>query len=790
MKLPIPFFNSKSHDSDYYMALILTEDKASAVVLKESETLLKTISNHEEYFPHSIEDLSLENFIDVIDKTISRAEEVLPPQIETHKTVFGVKDKWVDRETKKIKKEYLDKLKKVCDALDLQPIGFMVTTEALINLIQDEEGAPLSAVLAEIGDKQVSLSLVRGGKIVESISSTLMHSATHTVDKLLSHFTVPVLPARIVLYLNKPDEDANQTFIAHHWSKSLPFLHVPQVTVLPSEFDMRAVTYGAAMQMGFTVAPSHHEALPKLTNEEKKEEEEFAEETLSEETQNDEEKAKDEAEDEQSEEPHEPKMDNIVPVSGPEEESGDFGFVVNGEAKETLKHHEQVQHKHTHESAHETYHQAAHLEIEEPEHEKKHTEGGLKDKLPFLANLPALAVPKNIKLPQLGGMTDKFKGKKVPIKIIVPIVFVLLLTIGTYMFYVNNVKAVVQLTVKPNIVNSEEKVTFSASSPNDFSKNVLQARSVTTSIPAQVSTNATGKKEVGEKAKGTVTIYNNANNPANIPSGTEIKANNGEAFILDKDVRVAAASGDIFTGTKPGTADALVTAKELGTEGNIPSGTRFTISSTSTLAARNDSAFSGGTKKDVTVVAKKDLDKLREDIIESVQANAQEKLLSEAQNGETVLPVVGDATLENVKFDKKEGDEAAKVTLTANVVFIGLAYENTQLEEYAKTALKNEYADDMNIAEGSIKSTVSNAEMTNSKMVSASVSMEAGLVPQIDTHDVIENVQNKSLGQAKEIVSNLPQVAQTDITFSPPIFFIPNLIPRLPNQIEVEVKTE
>lgn len=790
MKLPIPFLNSKTHDSDYYLALILTEDKASAVVLKESEAILKTISTHEEYFPHSIEDLSLEHVIDVIDKTISRAEEVLPPQIETHKTVFGVKDKWVDRETKKIKKEYLDKLKKVCDALDLQPIGFMVTTEALINLIQDEEGAPLSAILAEIGDKQVSLSLVRGGKIVESISSTLMHSATHTVDKLLSHFTVPVLPARIVLYLNKPDEEASQVFISHHWSKSLPFLHVPQVTVLPSEFDLRSVTHGAAMQMGFTVAPSHHEVLPKLTKEEKHDEEEFAEKTVSEESRVEEQPVEEKMDSEQ-ESKQESEMDAIAPVSDSENTTDDFGFVVNGEAKETASQHD-VKHPTTqHTPTHESHHQSTDLDFDASEqHEKKHEKDGIfANSISALKSIP-LSLPKKIKLPELGGITGTFKGQKAPLKIIIPIVALLIIMIGTYTYYVNSVKAVVQLTVKPNIVNNEATVTFSANGSTDFSKNILQAKSVTTSIQAQVSTNTTGKKEIGEKAKGSVTIYNNANSTANLAAGTEIKANNGEVFVLDKDTRVTAASGDIFTGTKPGTADASVTAKELGTEGNIPSGTRFTIGSTSTLAARNDSAFSGGTKENVTVVTKKDLDKLREDIIKSVQSDAQEKLLAEAENGETVLPVVGDASLENIKFDKKEDDEANKVTLTANVVFGGIAYDNVDLEEYAQKALKSEYAEDINIAEGSVKSTVSDAELTNDKTATATVTMEAGLVPQIDTQDVIENVHDKSLGQAKEIVSNLPQVSRTDITFSPPIFVVPNLIPRLPNQIEVEVKTE
>lgn len=787
MKLPIPFLNSKKHDSDYYLALILTEDKASAVILKESETVLKSISTHEEFFPHSIEDLSLENFIDVVDKTISRAEEVLPPQIETHKTVFGVKDKWVEKETKKIKKEYLDKLKKVCDALDLQPIGFMVTTEAVSHLVQDEEGAPLSAIMAEIGDKQVSLSLLRGGKVIESISSTLMHSAPHTVDKLLSHFTVPVLPARIVLYLNKPDEEASQAFISHHWSKSLPFLHVPQVTVLPAGFDTRAVMFGAATQMGFTVHESHHETLPKLTSEEKKEEEALADQAAVEETLEDTEQK----EEQEKHEHKEPVMDNIAPVPDPENQSGDFGFVINGEPKEASQSHH-TERAADHDGDNFSHHNASsELDLEERDHEKeKHHGKGLKEKLPFLASLPAISMPKNFKMPNVGGMMSSLKGNKAPLKIILPIVAVLILIIGSSIFYINNVKATVSLTVKPNIVTENASVTFSANTPSDFSDNIIQARNVTTSIDATLSTNATGKKDVGEKAKGSVTIYNNSDDPINLSAGTELKASNGEVFVLDKDVRVVAASGDIFTGTKPGTTDTSVTAKELGTEGNIPSGTRFTIGSTSSLAARNDSAFTGGTKKNVTVVSKSDMDKLRNDLAKSVEGDAQEKLLAEAKSGETVLPVVGDATLEQVKFDKKEGDEASKVTLSASVVFLGMAYTNKDLEDYAQTVLESQYADDIRLADKSVKSTVDSAELTNEKTVTASLQLEGGLLPQIDTDDVIENVKDKSLGDAKNTISNLPQVSKTDITFSPPVLILPNIFPRLPNQIAVEVKTE
>ena len=48
-------------------------------------------------------------------------------------------------------------------------------------------------------------------------------------------------------------EKLQQEFITHKWSHELGFLHVPQITNLPANFDARAVLSGAATQMGFEI---------------------------------------------------------------------------------------------------------------------------------------------------------------------------------------------------------------------------------------------------------------------------------------------------------------------------------------------------------------------------------------------------------------------------------------------------------------------------------------------------------------------------------------------------------
>ena len=766
MKLPFAFLKSKKEELEYYLSLIFTDEKAAAVILKAEEGGLKKINSYEVALTESLEDTSPDDLITTIDKAISRAEEILPPDIQTHQTIFGVKDNWVDPETKKIKKEYLEKLKKVCNALDLTPIGFMVTTEAITHLMQEEEGAPVSAIFAEIHKKEISLSLLRGGKVIESVSNPHLESVPATVDKLLGHFTVPVLPARIIVFQSKPNERTNQAFLSHQWSKHLPFLHVPQVTVLPELFDIRAVMFGAAAQMGFKIVEDKTESLHKLSAAVIQEEME-------------------EAQDENAysdEQPEEDVQRSTIEPNG-EPAVNDFGFVVDQDiADRSLTEPDE-------EKIDDTSHEEMATEDTEPQNDSPRHRKNAKS---MLVGLSALKLPKNFKIPAVDQFLSKFRfnGNKSALKIVLPIMIIIIVLAGTVWFYYNKMHANIVLTIQPNSESQDETITFSTGASNDFSNNLIAAKSISTAIAGQVSTTATGSKNVGDKAKGTVTIYNNNQNSVTLNSGTTITASNGQVFLLDNTVTVASASGDIFSGTTPGTTQTTVTAKDLGTDGNEPSGTEFQIGSDNTVAAKNDNAFSGGTNKTVTVVSAADITKLRSSLPKSVQNSAQQKLDQQADSGYTVLPLVGNPTLQNEVFSHNVGDQATQVSLNATVAYNGMEYANSDMDSFAKSIMTNKYPQDPNIAKNSVKETISDAQQKTQDSATATVSLQAGLLPNISQQDVISAVQNKSIGSAKSTLSNLPQVQSADIVFSPPIPFLPLLFPSLPHHIAVTVQSQ
>ena len=68
MKLPIPFKKENQEKNEYYLALILTDERVNAIILEEYQKKIKIIGSHAEYFAASLESLSLDDIIAVAKK--------------------------------------------------------------------------------------------------------------------------------------------------------------------------------------------------------------------------------------------------------------------------------------------------------------------------------------------------------------------------------------------------------------------------------------------------------------------------------------------------------------------------------------------------------------------------------------------------------------------------------------------------------------------------------------------------------------------------------------------------
>jgi len=789
MKLP---FLEKKEKAEYYLALVLRNEKATSVIFEKIGATIKYISHGEEEFQNTVEDAETEEFLEVLDKAIIQAEEALPESIETHKTIFGLKGSWV--EDNKIKKEFLEKLKKASEELSLDPIGFLVFAESIIGLVQKDEGAPVTAILADIGNKFITVSLIKSGRIVETKSSEIHESASFTVDTLLKHFQTPeVMPARIIL-LDSGEEALTQEFMNHQWSKSLPFLHLPQIISLPQDASIKAMLLGAATQMrtellydstriGLNEMPkklepqelteTKHIETPIKELEEEIEEEDSFEDNL-EETAADETLSEDVVENLSDKKTVEP-LDYVDHDDSLEY----FGFTENADVAKAPLPKNAVESFIPNELEEEIINEA-------PEEARIETER--KIATPAAAGLVVGQIKKttgivlkSIHKIKIGELLSKLKGidlKKRTI-FIIPAVIVILLLVGVFYLYSSR-KATISILVNPKQDSKTTSVTFSSSTPTDVANSNIASESVSVSEDGTVTEQATGKKDVGTPAKGKVTIFN-VGDTVSLASGTTIVAPNGLKYTLDNSVDVA--SGDATLAT---TTTVNITSADIGQDYNLPSGTKFSVSGQdNTVAAKNDDAFSGGSKKQITVISDTDIQKALTDLPKQLEEKAKNDIKGKVSSSDsTLLGTFVDESVDKKSFDKKSGDQANQTILTGTVTFTGLSYKNSDIVALANSLFNSP---DMQLSKDNLTVSAENVVTEKNNDVSADLKINANLLPKIDTTALAKQIVGNTLQKTRNIISNFPQVENVGILINPNIPFLPQNLPASSKNIIIQV---
>ena len=787
MKLPFLHLFQKKVPAEYFLALLFRDEQIQAVVFEQIAGRIQVVGDGKATLQTSVERASDDMLLDTADKAISIAEETLPDNIETHKTIFGVKESWVS--DTHITKEYLDKLKIISKELDLQPIGFLVFPEAIAHLLQKEEGAPVSAILIESGKQQITITLLRAGRIVDTKEVALSESITETVENALRTFEdVEIFPSRIILF-DTGDEALEKKFLTHKWSKSLPFLHVPQITVLPKDFDTRAVLFGTATQMGF-------DAIDVIKQPIRQHNGQFAEEFEQEPaplTSKPLEEPENVEATESTEQPiHEEKQEEepLEEVSG-EDTSEYFGFVKNADVAQATS------------GVHATKlpHEAIEPLTEElPEEEKEEELVG--NAYGFSTSGPIFFegakkilsqwkrfVPSHTSLDAVSETVAQFnfssllKGNK--LILLVPALVVLLAGI---IWYIIGLHAVVTLILSPKIVSQDQTVTFTTTGPTDPTNNIVAAQTVSVSEEGKISGTTTGTKTTGTPAKGQITINSTLTNSLTLTKGTTITSNNGLTYTLDNDVTIASSSG--IAGNSSSVSNVPVTASTFGTNYNLPSGTIFTVNSynLSEVSANNPSAFSGGTSTSITVVSQKDLDNLISQLTANLQAKAKTDLQAKATNGEVILPDFTKTTAGVTNFNHKVGDEASTVTLDGTITYETIAYQKSDIESYTKEALSGKLPTDLTLAPNGITYAVKNMATKNGT-TTVTLTIQAALIPTVDTASLAKQIAGKNFIQAKDILSNVSQFSDATFTISPNLFFLPKILPRLSHNITIAIKT-
>ena len=191
--MKLPFFQKRKIEQGVFFGLFLKESEAIALVLKMHNSQLTLID--EEKFTYSN---GWNNLAEDIDQVILKLEQKV--NITIKDTIFFLYSNLIDEKTKEVKKEFFAKIKELVKKLDLKALGYIECYEAVKYILEKKEEIPLSTILIELDQANLSLFIYKRGQIVFVRTITF---TGNLIDDLLTCFQEIkgkfVLPSRIVL---------------------------------------------------------------------------------------------------------------------------------------------------------------------------------------------------------------------------------------------------------------------------------------------------------------------------------------------------------------------------------------------------------------------------------------------------------------------------------------------------------------------------------------------------------------------------------------------------------------
>lgn len=273
-----------------------------------------------------------------------------------------------------------------------------------------------------------------------------------------------------------------------------------------------------------------------------------------------------------------------------------------------------------------------------------------------------------------------------------------------------------------------------------------------------------GKKLVGDKAKGSVTIGNPAE-ARTFAAGTVLTSASGLKFVLTNDVQIASGSGIYALGT----ATASVTAAEIGDQYNLSAGTLFSIANFSGQA-KNDSAFSGGNSHQATVVTKQDQDRLVATLSAELAAKAKDSLLSKLTSGQKLLLNAITSSVAKKKFSKDIDAEADTLSLDLTTDFKGVVASQSDIVNSFLNKFPSEVPSGYKIVDSQTNLEIKSTKVDKSGNVVMTASLKAKFLPEIDTAKVMREISGKSQSDTADYISKLTGVTGVQFEVKPTFF--------------------
>jgi len=322
---------------------------------------------------------------------------------------------------------------------------------------------------------------------------------------------------------------------------------------------------------------------------------------------------------------------------------------------------------------------------------------------------------------------------------------------------------------------------------------IIPAREVTEEVEKSETFKATGEKEVGEKARGTITIINQnySTSSFNLTSGTRVVTSSGLVYITRSNVSVPGYSKKPGQDLEPGRVDVQVEASQVGERYNVTGGT-MTIPAllvsgvTSADIYATGGAFAGGSSRKVKFVTANDITAAKESTTKSAEDELKSKI-NEKIDRDILLEGAIKTEVLSAVTSANAGTETEEFRYSVKAKGIALVVAEESLKQLAEGKLKQEIGSTKEIVEAD--SLVSSTKLTDFSVEEgtfrATLLGEAYIATRIDEEELRNAINGDPEGVARGYLTQLEGVDAVEIKFFPSFH---RRIPRINNNIYFKIE--
>lgn len=355
-------------------------------------------------------------------------------------------------------------------------------------------------------------------------------------------------------------------------------------------------------------------------------------------------------------------------------------------------------------------------------------------------------------------------------KIIWPMVSLVVILILIAAFLVLP-KVNVKLKVKSEKYEGNTNVQISSNQATSIEDKIFPGKLIDINQEKEEKFPTTGKKNLGGKASGTITIYNNLDSNAHAFSAGTKLSSSSQTFVLKNSVSVPGATVQNLR-IVPGSINAEIEAENAGEEYNVKAG-RFTIvgisaSQQEAIYGQSTKDLAGGFSKEVQVVSQNDYDQAKAKITQELNENLKKEYDSQAA-GMAILDGSEQTDLVEEAASAKVDGEATEFSLKIKERLRTMVFERESFNQFVIKILEMKLPSDKMLSLGPndlISPTVKEKKYDqDSLFLEAKVS--AQMSSRVDIQKIKEKLLGKSQNQTQDYLKNLEGIDSTEIIYMP-----------------------